>query len=64
MNKQLLHPWSCYRDENGEVVLSYAMVGHSVTIVGITKQQISSLQKELEAFEQLDSELNQDLEDR
>lgn len=57
---QLLHPWSCYRNEDGEIVLLYCIVNHSIAIMGITKQQINSLREELKSFELLDMELNQD----
>lgn len=60
MAVQLLHPWSCYRNEDGEIVLCYAIIDHSIAIVGITKQQIDSLREELKAFELLDVELDQD----
>ena len=58
---QLLHPWSCYRNEDGEIVLVYCIIDHSIAITGITKQQIDSLREELKSFELLDMELNQSL---
>ena len=58
---QPFHPWSCYRDENGDIVLMYEGIHQSFYLRGITKEQVSSLREELKAFEFLDMELNQSL---
>ena len=58
---QPFHPWSCYRDENGDIVLMYKGIHQSFYLRGITKEQVSSLREELKSFEFLDMELNQSL---
>ena len=56
-----IHPWSCYRNENGIVILTYEEGEIMIAISGITKKQIDSLREELKAFELLDIELKKDL---